>query len=48
MENKKELIELQDGRKVSCEDCFHFTRLCNKAINKDVRYENCMGYKNKE
>jgi hypothetical protein len=41
----KEKVELEDGRIIYCEDCFHYTRLCNKAINKEVRCENCIGYR---
>lgn len=43
MEQKPE----QKEEPVYCEDCFHFTRLCNKAVSDKVMYANCMGWRAK-
>jgi hypothetical protein len=43
----KEYARKLNEEPVYCEDCFHFTRLCNKAVSDKVMYENCMGWRAK-
>jgi hypothetical protein len=42
------LLVNKDAKVYACKDCFHYTRLCNKAINRDVMLENCMGFRKNE